>query len=61
MPSTLVIRVEFEDQSDFQFFRSRCVDAVEEVVEVALHGDEDTGEPARADGTIEVSWDAEED
>lgn len=59
MSDILIIEVEFSDNSDFEFFRQRMVSAVEEVVEVALNGDEESGEPARADGTIEVSWDVE--
>ncbi len=58
--TSLVITITFSDDSDFDFFRERFVDACEEVKEVAVNGDEDTGEPARADGTIEVSWDTED-
>lgn len=34
---------------------------IEEVAEVAMHGDDEIGEPARADGTIEVSWDVQDE
>jgi len=60
MTTTLVIRAEFSDDSDFDYFRAKMVDAVEEVATVATEGDDEIGEPARADGTIEVSWDTEE-
>ncbi len=56
----LVIYVDFEDDSDFVFFKERMVDAVDEVVTIALYGDEDIGEPARADGSITISWDTED-
>jgi hypothetical protein len=58
MAKTLVITVEFSDESDFDFFRTRFVGAVEDLVVLATEGDGD--EPARADGTIEISWDVEE-
>ena len=56
--TTLVIRVEFSDESDFDFFRTRFVGVVEDEVITAVEGNET--EPARADGTIEVSWDVED-
>jgi hypothetical protein len=59
MSQCLLITVEFSDDSDFDFFRDRFVWAAEEVARVAVEGDADAGEPARADGTIEVGWDAE--
>lgn len=52
---TLLIEVDFSDESDFDFYRHRFVGAVEDAVEEATNGDD-----ARADGTIEVSWDVDE-
>lgn len=60
MPN-LIITVEFSDESDLDFFKQRMVGAVEEVAEVAVNGDPSIGEPARADGTVEVSWEVEDD
>lgn len=57
----LVITVSFTDPSDFDFFRTRFVGAVEDAVEIALNGDERLQEPARADGQIEVSWEVEDE
>lgn len=51
----LVITVDFEDDSDFDFYRARLVGAVEEAASEATDGDD-----ARADGKIEVSWDTED-
>jgi len=59
--TALLVRIDFEDESDFDYFRPRFVGACEAVAEVALNGDEATGEPARADGTIEVSWETDDD
>lgn len=58
MAIVLVIEVEFEDDSDFNYFRTNMVGAVEDIAVIAMEGDED--EPARADGKIEVSWDVKE-
>lgn len=58
---TLIINVTFADDSDVDFFRPRFVGACEEVAEVAMNGDPDIGEPARADGVIEVAWEIEDD
>jgi hypothetical protein len=55
---TLVINVEFSDESDFDYFRHKFVGVVEDEVATALEGNET--EPARADGSIEVSWDVED-
>ena len=58
MKKTLIITIEFEDESDFDFFRPRFVGACEEIADVAVNGDDD--EPARADCTIEVGWEVDE-
>jgi len=50
--TTLVIRIEFTDETDFDWIRNRAVPAVEEVVEEA----KDDG---RLDGDADVSWEQE--
>jgi len=58
MSKTLVITVEFSEDSDFDFFRARFVGVVEDAVAEAIEPEE--GGPA-ADGTIETGWDVEEE
>ena len=55
--SVLVIRVCFDDASDFDFYRARFVGAVEAEIADAL----DDSEAPHADGAIELSWDTEDD
>jgi hypothetical protein len=45
----LLIEVDFEDDTDFDFARVRCVAAVEGVVD-------DLKDEGRMDGDVEVSW-----
>ena len=46
----LIITVEFSDDSDFDWLRTRMVGAVEEVLE-------EQTEQGKVDGKVEVSWD----
>lgn len=57
MSKTLVISIEFEDESDFDFFRTRFVGVVEDAVVEATDEEEDG---PTADGKIEMGWDVEE-
>ena len=52
MPA-LVIRVDFTDDSDFDFTRVKLVGVVEDQVE-------EFKEDGRIDGIVEVSWDTED-
>lgn len=52
----LLIVVDFEDSSDFDFYRHKFVGAVEAEVEEAL----DTEDAPHADGNITVEWDTED-
>jgi hypothetical protein len=54
MKTTLLIRVDMSDESDFDWLRNRCVPAVENAVEEAV-------DEQRLDGTAEVSWEQEEE
>lgn len=58
---TLVISADFSDMNDLDYFRLDMVGAVEEIADLAQNGDEDEGIPARAEGTIVVDWDIQED
>lgn len=57
MATTLVITVTFEDDSDYDFFRTRFVGAVESEAEEAM----DDAEAPHADGNITVEWDVSDD
>jgi hypothetical protein len=50
--SVLVIKVDFADESDFDFLRAKLVGVVEDEVDIMK-------EEERNDGEIEVSWDTE--
>lgn len=50
---TLVIEVACKDPSDFDWLRTRCVAAVEDVVDTQE-------EEGRLDGHVEVSWDTKD-
>lgn len=54
---TLVIYVEFSDESDFDAFRERIVGVVENEASELM----DDEEAPYADGEIEVGWDVQED
>jgi hypothetical protein len=57
MSKTLVITVEFDDESDFDAFRQRFVGVCEDEAAELM----DDEEAPRADGKIEVGWDVEEE
>lgn len=54
--TTLLIRVDFSDASDFDYYRTKFVAVVEDEVGDA----QDPSEGGRADGKIEVTWDVED-
>lgn len=58
MAQRLVIYVSFEDDSDFDYFRTRFVAASEELAD-GLTNVEDNDYP-NADGGIVVEWDVED-
>jgi hypothetical protein len=51
---TLLIKVDFADETDFDYMRVKLVGAVESEVDEFVSED-------RNDGEVEVSWDVEED
>lgn len=53
MGKTLVISVEFADDSDFDFHRHKLVAVVEEAVE-------DAKDEGKMDGKVEVGWEVED-
>ena len=57
MAKTLVITVEFSDDSDFDFYRVNFVGVVEDAAAEAL----DKEEGGKADGAIEVGWDVQDE
>lgn len=59
MPSRrLVIYVDFEDDSDFDFYRGRFVGEAEEMAYEITEGEHDS--LPQSDGKVEVSWDTED-
>ena len=52
MPS-IVITVNFEDAGDFDYYRKRCVDSVEDLLD-------ELNEEGKLDGDFHVSWDTED-
>lgn len=59
----LVVEFEFDDSSDFDFYRQTFVDNCKQMATDAQDKEND-GEilsgPGRADGEIEISWDTED-
>lgn len=50
---TLLIKVDFADETDLDYLRAKLVGVVEDEVDIMK-------EEERNDGSIEVSWDIEE-
>lgn len=54
MTATLVINVEFKDESDFEFYRHRLVGMVEDAVIEIVEGTHES--LPQSDDRIDVSW-----
>lgn len=59
MTKTLVIKVEFQEDDDFDFYRHRFVGQAEEMAIEVVDGDHDS--LPQSDGRIDVTWDVEDE